>query len=225
MGQITDNVRKINDIIFETAQRAGRSFSDIKLIAVSKGFGIEQIKEAIDAGLTNFGENKVQEALPKIQFFNKYPQIKWYMIGHLQTNKTKICVEFFDEIHSVDSIKLLKKLNEQAKKCGKIVPVLLEVNVSGEETKFGVPFEKFESFIEEVNQTNFENVQMQGLMTIAPFSQNPEDSRPYFRKLAFLAKKYNFRHLSMGMSNDFAVAIEEGATIIRIGTAIFGQRF
>lgn len=224
MGSIKENIEKIKSLISIAAEKSNRNVNEITLMAVTKSVDIEDIKKAIDEGVENFGENRVQEALKKIPKLSEYKNVRWHMIGHLQTNKVKKCLEIFDEIHSVDSIKLLEKINEQAKILNKVVNIFLQVNVSKEPTKFGILYENFDDFVKEVNSMELSNIKIKGLMTIAPFSLDPETSRPYFKRLADLAKKYDYKELCMGMSQDFVVAIEEGATIIRIGTAIFGER-
>jgi pyridoxal phosphate enzyme (YggS family) len=214
--------------------RAGRSPDEVKLIAVTKTIGIETIKEAIDAGLRIFGENRVQEAQKKISNLKSQiskSKIEWHLIGHLQSNKAKYAVKLFDLIHSVDSIELAEELNKQAEKIGKIQRVLVQVKLSEEETKHGISEENLMPLLERINK--LKNLKPEGLMTMPPYFENPEDARPYFKRLREIRDNINslrithyaLRELSMGMSNDFEVAIEEGATMVRIGTAIFGQRY
>ncbi len=231
---LLENISTIYKRMSHAAMRAERNPEDVKLIAVTKTVSAERIKEAIDAGLRIFGENRVQEATAKIEELLKLstadyrlPTISWHLIGHLQRNKAKIAVQLFDLIHSLDSIGLAKELNKHAEKTGKIQDVLIEIKLSHEETKHGVLKEELMELLKTVN--NMKNLNLRGLMTIPPFFDDPEDTRPYFRQLRELKDKaeamgFNLPELSMGMSNDFEVAIEEGATMVRIGTAIFGQR-
>jgi pyridoxal phosphate enzyme (YggS family) len=212
--------------IRKACDRCGRNPDEVRLVAVSKTMGPEQIREAVDCGLTLFGENKVQEAFAKI------PQcpgrLTWHMIGHLQRNKVAVAVELFDMIHSIDSLRLLETVNRAASEAGKVMPVLLEINVSGESSKFGLQPEAVPELLTAVNR--LPNVQLMGLMTMPPFTEEPEKARPHFRRLRELRDQWNSEHslmlaeLSMGMTNDFEVAIEEGATMIRVGTALFGSR-
>lgn len=210
--------------------RAGRNPEEIKLIAVTKTVPPERIIEAIEAGLRIFGENRVQEARDKIPaIMQRAPDIKlsWHMIGPLQKNKAKYAVKLFDMIHSVDSKELALEINKQAEKIGKIQDILIEVKLSSEETKHGISPEEFFELLEFT--CTLKNLNVKGLMTIPPYSENPEDSRPYFRRLRELLEEANIKgfplkELSMGMSGDFEIAIEEGATMVRIGTAIFGER-
>ncbi len=206
--------------------RAGRNPEDIKLVAVSKSQPIEKIIEAADLGLRIFGENRVQEAKSKIEKIKDF-DIEWHLIGHLQTNKVKEAVKLFTVIHSLDSDRLALAINKEAEKINKTQRVLIQVKLSEEETKYGVKEEEVEKLCELC--LNLKNLQVEGLMTIPPYFENPEDVRPFFRKLREIRdslSKINpsIRELSMGMSHDFEVAIEEGATMVRIGTAIFGER-
>lgn len=233
---VKDNILTIQQEISSLCARIGRKLSEITLLAVIKEAEIAQVKVAIDAGIADIGENKVQEALIKYNRLNtQYAclptrqaipnTLKWHMIGHLQTNKVKDAVKIFDLIHSVDSLHLTQELDKQAKKINKVQDILIEVNTSGEKTKFGL---KPDETIEVIKKTaEFKNVNIKGLMTIAPIVDNPENTRPYFRMLKELKDKINnltneqLTILSMGMSHDYKVAIEEGATIVRIGSAIF----
>jgi PLP dependent protein len=214
------NIEAIQAKIATAAQRAGREPSDIELIAVSKKVLPELIEEAVAAGQTLFGENKIQEAKAKI------PQIssraRWHMIGHVQSNKARDAVAMFEMIHSVDSVKLAAELDKWAERAGKTQKILLEVNVSGEASKFGMKPEDLPGALEEINRMS--RLEVHGLMTMAPFAEDAEKARPFFRTLRDLRDKLNLRHLSMGMSHDFEVAVEEGATLVRVGTAIFGER-
>ncbi|MCX7988414.1 MAG: YggS family pyridoxal phosphate-dependent enzyme [Thermodesulfovibrio sp.] len=208
------------------AFRAGRNPEEIKLIAVTKSQPDDKIIEAADLGLRIFGENRVQEAKGKIERIKGF-NIEWHMIGHLQTNKVKEAVKLFTLIHSLDSEKLAISINNEAEKINKVQRVLIQVKLSNEESKYGIEETKLDRLIQLCS--NLKNIKVEGLMTIPPYFENPEDVRPYFRRLRelrdFLSNKYPFiKELSMGMSHDFEVAIEEGATMVRIGTALFGQR-
>lgn len=193
---------------------------EVTLVAVTKSVSSSVIREAFSCGIRHFGENRIQEAEPKIAQLSDLKQhLTWHLVGHLQSNKAKKAVELFDIIHSVDSVRLADILNRRAKR---VIPVLLQVNVAGEITKGGFSTDSVESALIEIRK--LPNLEVIGLMTIAPLVSNPEEVRPIFRKLRQLRDKLELRHLSMGMSDDFEVAIEEGATIIRIGRAIFGER-
>jgi pyridoxal phosphate enzyme (YggS family) len=227
---LLENIKNIYRKISYAAMRAGRSPFDIKLISVTKTVGIDRIKEAIDLGLRIFGENRVQEAKEKISKFEiriSNLRIEWHLIGHLQKNKAKTAVELFDLIHSLDSVELAETLNKHAEKAGKVQRVLLEVKLSEEETKHGVSRKNLMGLIEAVS--DMKNLKLEGVMTMPPFFENPEMVRPFFRELRELrnsaeALGYKLPELSMGMTNDFEVAIEEGATMVRVGTGIFGER-
>lgn len=226
------NISAVYKRISHAAMRAGRSPEEVKLVAVTKTVGLERIIEAIDAGLRVFGENRVQEAQKKIQDlrFKIQNKMEWHLIGHLQRNKAKYAVQLFDLIHSVDSIGLAEELNRQAEKIGKIQSILIQVKLSEEETKHGIKEEDLVSLIERIS--DLRNLRLEGLMTMPPYFEELEMVRPYFRRLRELRdtiNSLNITHhtlgeLSMGMSHDFEVAIEEGATLVRIGTAIFGER-
>jgi len=223
---IKNNLEIINEKIKKAALRASRNPEKIKLVAVTKTATIEQIIEAISAGVKIIGENKVQEAKEKYQILSA--DIEWHLVGHLQTNKVKYAIEIFDLIHSVDSIKLAKEIDRRSQQFGMITNVLVEVNVSGEETKYGIKPEEVEPFLKEISE--FSRIKVRGLMTIAPIAEDQEEVRPYFRKLRELSEEIKSQHiknvkmdyLSMGMTEDFEVAIEEGANIVRIGRGIFG---
>jgi len=215
------NIKEVRRRINEAAERAGRDPKGITLIAVTKTAAVDQVKEAIDSGVTDFGENRVQAAKEKISCLSGFPDIKWHMIGHLQTNKVKQAALLFDAVHSVDSLRLAKELSLKAIEVQKTMPVFIEVNVSGEETKYGIKEGEAEGLIEESRRLG--GLELKGLMTMAPFSDDPEASRPYFRSLKLKAESLKLKELSMGMSGDFEVAIEEGATIVRIGSAIFNK--
>jgi pyridoxal phosphate enzyme (YggS family) len=220
VGDITHNINLIQQRIRATAERAGRRPEGIALIAVSKTVGPEDVEAALAAGQTLFGESKIQEARAKIPLVSG--RAHWHMIGHLQTNKARDAVALFEVIHSVDSVKLAIELNKWAERAGKTQAILLEVNVSGEASKFGLKPEDLESTVAEINQ--MPRLEVQGLMTVAPFAEEAEKARPCFRRLRELRDTLGLRELSMGMSHDFEVAIEEGATLVRIGAGIFGER-
>lgn len=225
---IKENLEEVEARITRTCERSGRERSEVTLISVSKTKPVEMLQEAYDAGSRDFGENKPQEIR------EKYPQlptdIRWHMIGHLQRNKIKYIIDKVCMIHSVDSIRLAEAIDEEAKKHGIVMPVLIEVNVAEEESKFGVHLDEVESLIRQISELS--NIQVQGLMTIAPFTENAEDNRIYFRKLRNLyvdikdknIDNVNMCNLSMGMTGDYEVAVEEGATMVRVGTGIFGAR-
>ena len=225
---IKENLEEVEARITRACERSGRGRSEVTLISVSKTKPAEMLQEAYDAGSRDFGENKPQEIR------EKYPQlptdIRWHMIGHLQRNKIKYIIDKVCMIHSVDSIRLAEAIDEEAKKHGIVMPVLIEVNVAEEESKFGVHLDEVESLIRQISELS--NIQVQGLMTIAPFTENAEDNRIYFRKLRNLyvdikdknIDNVNMCNLSMGMTGDYEVAVEEGATMVRVGTGIFGAR-
>lgn len=224
---IKENIAAVQKRIADAASRVGRTDA-ITLVAVTKNHPVEYMKEAAAAGITDVGENRVQEALQKLEAFPEN-QLKWHLIGHLQTNKAKHAVEHFDLIHSVDSEHLLKAVNKEAAKIGKVQDILLQVNVAREESKFGMEVEEFPAMCELAK--SLANVRVQGLMCIAPNFEHVEDVRPIFRiahalyedmKPKFLVGQ--IQYLSMGMTHDFEIAIEEGANIVRVGTAIFGAR-
>ncbi len=225
MNSISANLSYILKRIKLAAERAGRDAETIKLVAVTKNVGIPKIREAIAGGVTIIGENRIQEAREKFSEIGS--TVQWHFIGHLQTNKVKYLFDIFSLIHSVDSLPLAEEIQKRAEKKGIKTDILIEVNLSGEKTKFGISPEKVIALARDISK--LKNINLKGLMTIPPFSESPEDSRQYFRMLRTLVtdvKKDGIKinELSMGMSNDFEVAIEEGATIIRIGTAIFGER-
>ncbi len=227
---LLENIKNIYRKISSAALRSGRDPFDVKLVTVTKTVDIERIKAAIDLGLRTFGENKVQEAQKKIaECKSKCADcgIEWHMIGHLQKNKAKTAVQLFDLIHSLDSVGLAEEINKYAEKAGKITRGLIEVKLSGEESKHGISREDVMQLIEAVSR--MKNLRLEGLMTMPPFFEDPEMARPFFRELREVRDKaersgYKLPELSMGMTNDFEVAILEGATIVRIGTGIFGER-
>ncbi|MEW6618663.1 MAG: YggS family pyridoxal phosphate-dependent enzyme [bacterium] len=220
------SIKENLEIIKNRIKQVVKDPSEIELVAVTKSAGVNQIIEAINSGITNIGENRIQEAKGKFDQLKKM-EIKWHMIGHLQRNKVKEAIKIFDMIQSVDRLELAKEIEEQAGQINKIMDVLIEVNVSNEETKFGVSPVATLELIQEIAKLN--NIRIKGLMTIAPLVLNPEDTRPYFRALVNLRdeivhqqiENVEMKYLSMGMSNDFEVALEEGANMIRIGRAIF----
>ena len=227
---ILENIKNIYRKLSSAAIRSGRNPFDVKLIAVTKTVDIEMIKEAVSFGLRALGESRVQEAQKKIADCGAQCadcDIEWHMIGHLQKNKAKIAVQLFDLIQSLDSIELAKELNKHSEKAGKIQRVLIEVKLSEEESKYGVAEESLMDLIKVISE--MKNLKLEGLMTIPPFSDNPEMARPYFKKLRELRDQaestgYRLPELSMGMTNDYETAILEGATMVRIGTGIFGER-
>ncbi|MGH9521708.1 MAG: YggS family pyridoxal phosphate-dependent enzyme [Terriglobales bacterium] len=229
---IRENLERVRERIATAARRANRNPEEVQLLAVSKTFAADSIREAYEAGQRLFGENRVQE------FAEKHPALaglrgaQWHMIGHLQSNKAKHAVELFDAVDSLDSVALGDKLNQAAGKAKKLLPVLVELNVGGEESKSGLRPDSSE--LDELLDAaaGWEHLGIRGLMTVPPFDENPERARPFFRVLAQYRDRIAARNLprvrmeilSMGMSHDFEVAIEEGSTCVRIGTAIFGAR-
>lgn len=224
-------VEQLNDVearILRACERAGRSREEVTLIAVSKTKPNEVLQEVYNQGIRVFGENKVQELAGKIETLPE--DIQWHMIGHLQTNKIKYIVGKVELIHSVDSVKLAKAIDKESEKAGCISSVLLEVNVAEEESKFGFRVEEVLDSIEQI--AKLPHIKVCGLMTIAPYVDDPEENRPHFAKLHKLSvdimqknvDNINMNVLSMGMTNDFEIAIQEGATMVRVGTAIFGER-
>ena len=225
MPGIRDNLLKVMERIERAARRAGRDPAEIRLVAVSKTVESARIREAVEAGVEILGENYVQEAKKKIEEIG-HP-VAWHFIGHLQSNKAKYAVHLFDMIHSVDSMALAEELNRRAGQVNRNVKVMVEVNISGEATKFGTD----EGRVMEIAKgiTGLKHLSLEGLMTMPPYFDSAELSRPYFVELRRLREKLlregtPVRELSMGMSTDFEVAIEEGATYVRVGTAIFGPR-
>ena len=223
---IRENLERIKEKIRVKSELVGRDPQEITLVAVTKTVEADRIEEAIAAGVNIIGESRIQEA--KEKYGKVESRIIWHLVGHLQRNKAKDAVKIFDLIHSVDSAELAKEIDKQAKKIGKIQKILVEANVSGEESKYGLNPEGVIIFLQEVS--GLPNIKVEGLMTMAPFYENPEDCRPCFRKLKELVKEVKAKniknvemtYLSIGMSNDFEVAIEEGSNMVRIGRAIFG---
>ena len=225
---LKENLERIRERIDAAARRAGRDSGEIKLLCVTKGVPAERIREAAAVGVTEIGENRIQEVQAKGPLL-KDLSLRWHLVGHLQRNKAKLAVELFDVIHSVDSIELIELLEEQSRqKRGQPLEVLLQVNVSGESSKHGCRPEEAQRLAESVLRTK--HLKWAGLMTMAPYTEEVEGVRPVFRRLRELRDVLQDRlsqpalHLSMGMSGDFEAAVEEGATIVRIGTAIFGER-
>lgn len=223
MGTLTDNLDAINRQIAAAAERAGRDPAGVKLVAVSKTHPAETIREAIAAGQTVFGENKVQEAEGKIEEIGR-DGAEWHLIGHLQSNKARRAVQLFDVIHSVDSCELAQRLERICVEEGRDeLPVLVQVDLGKEATKSGVTEEDLPELVEFLKGCG--RLKFQGLMVLPPFFDDPEAARPYFKRLREVRERIiPGGELSMGMSHDFEVAIEEGATIVRVGTAIFGER-
>ncbi|NLM13181.1 MAG: YggS family pyridoxal phosphate-dependent enzyme [Epulopiscium sp.] len=228
MNSIKENIEEIRNRIRIAAEKSGRTEKEITLIAVTKTIDISKIKEALSCNISHIGENKVQELLKKYDAFDS--DIHWHLIGHLQTNKVKYIIDKVDLIHSVDSERLAYKINEMADKHNKIMDILLQVNIAKEETKFGLMVEEVEPLIDKIK--SLKNIRVKGLMTIVPYETNPENNRIYFRNMKQLSVDIAKRNidnismevLSMGMTNDYEIAIEEGSNMVRIGTGIFGQR-
>ncbi len=226
---IQENIKTIRERIDVACKRSGRNPLDVSLVAVSKTFPAEAVGEALDAGLVDIGENYVQELLPKRDSLAER-DIRWHFIGHLQSNKVKYIIDWIYLLHAVDNVGLAREIDRRALVSRRTVDVLIEVNTTSEQSKFGLTPEMTVEFVKSLSQ--FQNIRIAGLMTIGPFLPDPEGSRPMFRTLRLLKEELAhlgqqnvaMRHLSMGMTGDFEVAIEEGATIVRIGTAIFGKR-
>ena len=229
---ISHNIAAVRERIDNAARRAAGRSDEITLMAVSKTQPPERIREAYDAGLRVFGENRVQEFAGKFDGLRDLRDAQWHMIGHLQTNKAAKTVEFFGAVDSLDSLKLAEKLDDAARLLGKNLDVLIEINVGGEAAKSGIPPDSPDLNEILIAAPRFETLAFRGLMTVPPFTDDPQDARPYFRKLrelrdAIAARKLpgiGMDQLSMGMSHDFEVALEEGSTCVRLGTAIFGER-
>jgi len=225
---VLPNILRIRERIAEAALRKGRRPSDVRLMAVTKTVDDERIAEAIAAGVDVIGENYVQEGKRKIEKLGK--TVEWHMIGRLQTNKAKYAVALFDLIHSVDRMELAQELSRRAALAGRVIPVLIEINTGGEDTKSGIPPAGALELVR--NAASLPNLSVRGLMTMPPWFDDPEEARPFFRSLRELRERIeeeriagiSMRELSMGMTQDFEVAVEEGSTIVRIGRAIFGER-
>ncbi len=228
MSAVGDNIRRIREEIAEAALKSGRDPSAVRLMAVTKTVDDARILEAIEASVDIMGENYVQEAKRKIETMDV--DVKWHMIGHLQSNKAKYAVKLFDMIHSVDRLGLAEELDKRSAAIGRVTDILVEVNVSGEKSKSGIPAEEAPALVRKI--ASFDNLSIRGLMTMPPWFEDPEHARPYFVALRELRDRLvaeeisgvDLCELSMGMSADYRVAVEEGATIVRIGTAIFGLR-
>ena len=228
MVDVAGNYRKIIDHVFEAAAKAGRDGTKIKLLAAAKSQSIDALRTAVAAGVTLVGENYVQEAKEKRQQIKA--TVEWHMIGHLQRNKTKAAVEVFDVIQSLDNVALARELDKEGRKRGKPIRALVEANLGDEESKAGIDRNGVAGLLEEI--ADLSNLRIEGLMTVPPFQDDPEKVRPYFRELRELKENLGgknlpnieLKELSMGMTHDYTVAIEEGATIVRIGTALFGPR-
>ena len=217
---IAVNLRRLRERVEAACRRAGRSAEEVVIVGVSKGFPVEAVVAAWRAGLRDIGENRVQEAASKVaEATAQGARPRWHLVGHLQTNKVKTALNLFDIIQSVDSLYLAENISRAATKP---VPVLLEANVSGEPSKYGLRSEEVAPALAEVR--TLPNIDVQGLMTVAPLVDDPEEVRPVFRQLRELAQTLGLPQMSMGMSDDFEVAVEEGATIVRIGRGIFGPR-
>ena len=227
---ISENLVQVKRCIIEAAKRAGRDPSGVRLLAVTKEQSDVTVAEGIQAGMTLLGENKVQEASGKIEAFGRKNGLEWHFIGRLQKNKVKFIFDLFDLIHSVDSLALAEAIHKKAQKIGSCMPILLQVNISGEKSKLGIDPLDLPREIRKF--AKLEGVKISGLMTIPPFDRNPETSRPYYARLRELRDtcsslnipRIYLDELSMGMSNDYEVAIEEGATLVRVGTGLFGPR-
>ena len=228
MADIKENLANVRKNIEDACKKVGRDVSEVTLITVSKTKPLSDLRIAYEEGSRDFGENKVQELVSKI---DEMPSdVKWHLIGHLQRNKVKYIAGKVPMIHSVDSYRLAEEINVQAKKNSCVIPILIEINIAGEDTKFGIKPEEAEELIREISE--LENVKVSGLMTIAPNVANPEENRAYFKAMKDLFVDISSKNidnvemkvLSMGMTNDYTVAVEEGATMIRVGTGIFGAR-
>jgi len=228
MGTIRENIDRINEEKEKIASSVGKNPEEVLLVAVTKTRTPEEINQAIDAGITDIGENKVQEVVDK---FDRVKPVRWHLIGHLQTNKVKYIIDKVCMIHSVDSMKLAQEIDKRAQQHGLTMDILIQVNAAQEESKFGITTDETRQLILDILE-QCPNVRIRGLMHIAPFAEDPEDVRIYFRQVKELYDQcgsidhphLDFRYLSMGMSHDFGVAIEEGSNLIRVGTSIFGER-
>ena len=225
---IKENLKSVQENISETCKKVNKNHEEVTLIAVSKTKPVSILKEAYDSGIRDFGENKVQEILEK---YDKLPtDIRWHMIGHLQRNKVKYIIDKVSLIHSVDSLRLAEEINKEAAKHHLIMPILIELNIAGEESKFGLSYAECEEMILAISK--LPNIAIKGLMTVAPFVENAEDNRQYFKNMKQLSvdimnkniDNVDMRILSMGMTGDYVVAIEEGSNMVRVGTGIFGER-
>ncbi|MFA6320768.1 MAG: YggS family pyridoxal phosphate-dependent enzyme [Candidatus Omnitrophota bacterium] len=223
---IVDNIRSVTQRMANACEKSGRAIDDVKLVCVTKMASVEAMEEALAAGASIIGENRVQDAAKKYTLIGN--KVQWHLIGHLQTNKAKDAVRIFSLIHSVDSVRLAKEINREASKVNKVQDILIQVNVSGEASKFGIEPGFLKDLLRDI--ISCPNINVKGLMTIAPEADNPETVRPYFKALRELKERinssnliaYKLQLLSMGMTGDFEVAIEEGSNIVRVGRAIFG---
>ncbi|TAH60052.1 MAG: YggS family pyridoxal phosphate-dependent enzyme [Gottschalkiaceae bacterium] len=228
LGIISDNINNVMTQVKEICEKKGQDYNNVTVIAVTKTIDTARIKEAIDSGITDIGENKVQEIMDKYEDVKDIANI--HLIGHLQSNKIKYIIDRVKLIHSVDSLSLMKEIDKRAAKADVIANILIQVNVAEEESKFGIKMDEVEDFMIIASQYN--NIRIKGLMTIAPYAENPEDVRLIFRALKekydkLTSEKYKnveMKYLSMGMTNDYHVALEEGSNMVRIGTGIFGKR-
>jgi pyridoxal phosphate enzyme (YggS family) len=230
-SRIAVNLETVYERIVQAAQRAGRDPAEVAIVAVTKTFGADAVRAVAAAGLTNIGENRVQEAEAKRALLGDLEGVRWHLVGHLQRNKAGRALELFDFIHSVDSLELAAVLERRAAPQERIVPVLLEVNVGTEESKFGFPPRETVLYTAAETILALPHLRLEGLMTVAPLVDDPEEVRPVFRRLCALrtdlARRYPeapWTHLSMGMTDDYAVAVEEGATMVRLGRALLGER-
>ena len=227
---IAGNIERVKEIIAEAAEKSGRSADDVLLLAVTKLHTPEEMNEAIDAGATDIGENKVQEVLEK---YDKVKPVRWHLIGHLQTNKVRQIIDKVVMIHSVDSLHLAKEIEKRSEQAGITMDILIQVDPEDQETKFGVDPAELHNLIKNIAE-ECPHIRVKGLMCIAPFYEDPEDTRPFFREVKKIfdtcredfdgVENVDFRYLSMGMTNDFRIAVEEGSNLVRVGTAIFGYR-
>jgi len=220
MTDIRANLDRVRERIARAAERTGRHTSDVLLVGVSKTVDVARIRQAIEAGVPALGENRVQEAREKVSEIGR--PVPWHLVGHLQTNKVRDALELFDVIHSLDRLDLAKELDKRARARGRAVDALVEVNIAGEASKGGVGPDGLGELLDAVAALS--SVRLRGLMAIPPEAKEPDESRVWFRALRKLGERHGFAELSMGMSGDFEVAIEEGATLVRVGTAIFGPR-
>jgi len=226
---IAARAREVEARIERSCRKSGREPGSVTLVAVTKTHPVETVREAIAAGLAVFGENRVQEGVRKIDALRpEFPVLSWRLIGRLQTNKAKTAVRYFEEIQSVDRMALLDVLSREAVSAGRSLPIYVEVNIGGESSKGGIPVEEAEALVREASARP--GIALRGLMTVPPFAKDPEDSRRFFRKLREIrdrladATGIDLPGLSMGMSHDYEIAVEEGATVVRVGTALFGER-
>ncbi len=226
MSDISNRLATVRHKIRVAAEKSGRPPEDVSLVVVSKTMGVDHIREAVEGGAVILGESRIQEAREKVPIIGR-DKLQWHLVGHLQQNKVKYIFELFDLIHSVDSVDLAREIDRRGALRGESMGILLQVNIAHDPAKFGVDPEELPELLREISQ--FKNVSIKGLMAISPFSVDPEDSRPHYQALRELrdrvtAKDFDLKELSMGMSNDFEVAVEEGSTMVRVGSAIFGER-